>query len=94
MKECILEANLEGQMVVSNSVYHFWVSNLGFEIFLKKRKHQKKGVLKKRTGEPLHILHWGLKKIPRKACLLFCNKKNSKSSISFHSLIIKFIKFL
>ena len=46
MKECILEANLEGQMVVNNSVYHFWVSSLGFEIFLKKRKHQKKGALK------------------------------------------------
>ena len=46
MKECILEANLEGQMVVNNSVYHFWVSNLGFEIFLKKREHQKMCALK------------------------------------------------
>ena len=80
--------------MVNNTVYYFVGSNLGFEIFLEKREHQKKGVLKKRTGEPLYILHWGFKKIPRKACLLFCNKKNSKSSISFHSLIIEFIKFI
>ena len=33
-------------MVVNNTVYEFVGSNLGVEIFLKKREHQKKGALK------------------------------------------------
>ena len=46
MKRCILEANLEGKKVVNNTVYHFVHSNLGLDIFLENRKHQKKGALK------------------------------------------------
>ena len=46
MKRCILEANLEGQRVVNNTVYHLVHSNLGLEIFLENMKHQKKGALK------------------------------------------------
>ena len=46
MKECILETNLEGLGWVNNTVYHFIGSNLGVEIFLKRREHQKKGALK------------------------------------------------
>ena len=37
MKECILEANPEGQRVVINTVYHFVDSNLGVKISSKKR---------------------------------------------------------
>ena len=32
-------------------------SNLGFEIFLKKREHQKKGALKQRIEAPLYTLY-------------------------------------
>ena len=46
MKGCILEANLEGQRVLSNTVYHFADSKMRIEIFLKKRKVQKKRALK------------------------------------------------
>ena len=45
--------------------------NLGVEIFLKKRKHQKKGALKQKIKAPLYTLHWDFKKILCKACLRF-----------------------
>ena len=44
--------------MVNNTVYQFVGSNLGVEIFLKKRKHQKKGEVS------LYTLHYGLNKIP------------------------------
>ena len=40
MNGCILETNLEGQGWYN--VFHFVVSNLGAEIFLKKRQYQKR----------------------------------------------------
>ena len=46
MKGCTLAANIEGQGWKANTVYQFLRSNLWVEIFLKKRKHQKKGALK------------------------------------------------
>ena len=59
--------------------------NLGVDIFLKKREHQKKGTLKQTNKAPLYTQYWGFKKIQCKACLLFFfgNKKKSKSSIFF-----------
>ena len=48
--------------MVNNTVYHFADSNFGVEIFLKKREHQKKSVLKKIEDSP-YILYWGFKKI-------------------------------
>ena len=58
--------------VVNNTVYHFVGPDLEVQIFLKKREHHKKGLLKQRTEAPLHTLYWGFKKTPSKACLLFC----------------------
>ena len=78
--------------MVNNTFYHFVGSNLGDEIFLKKMEHQKKYAWKERTEAPMYILYWNFKKIPRKACLLFCNKRNSKGSIFCHSLIIEFTR--
>ena len=47
MKGRILEADLTGRTrVVNNTVYHSVGSNLGVEILLEKREHQKKGALK------------------------------------------------
>ena len=57
--------------VIDNTVYHFVGSNLVVEIFLKKREHQKKGRLEKRTEAPLYTFYWGFKTIPSKAYLLF-----------------------
>ena len=51
-------------MVVNNTVYQFLGSNLGVEIFLKKREHQKKGALKQKTESSLYTLYCGFKKIP------------------------------
>ena len=72
----------------------FVSSNLGVEIFFKKREHQKKGALKQRIEAPLYNLCCGFKKILCKECFFFffANKKNnSKSSIFFNSLIIEFL---
>ena len=44
--ECIPDANIEGQRWWTTLFTNFLVLNLGFEIFLEKREHQKKGVLK------------------------------------------------
>ena len=44
--------------MVNNTVYHFDGSNLGVEIFLKKRE-EKNGALKQMIGVPLYILYWG-----------------------------------
>ena len=52
--------------MVNNIVYQFLGSNLGFEIFLKKREHQKKGALKQKIEASLYILYWGFKEIPFK----------------------------
>ena len=49
--------------MVSNTVFHFVGSNLGVEMFFKKREHQKKGALKKRIETPLYTLYWGFNKI-------------------------------
>ena len=49
--------------MVNNTVYQFVGSNLGVEIFLKKRKHQKKDALKQQNEASLYGLYWGLKKI-------------------------------
>ena len=53
--------------VVNNTLYHFVGSNLGAEIFLKKREHQKIFTLKQRIE---YVLYWGFKKMKCKACLL------------------------
>ena len=45
-------------------VYQFFGSNLGVEIFLKKREHQKKGALKQKIEASQYTLYWGFKKIP------------------------------
>ena len=50
MKGCTLEANLEGQGVVTSTVYQFLGSNLGL------RRFEKKGTSEKRCIE---IEHWG-----------------------------------
>ena len=50
-------------MVVNNTVYQFLSSNQGVEIFLKKRKHQKKGALKSKIEASLYTFYWGFKKI-------------------------------
>ena len=42
--------------MLNNTVCQFLGSNLGVEIFLKKKEHQKKGAL--------YTLYWGFKKIP------------------------------
>ena len=41
----------------TNTVYHFVGSNLGVEIFLKKREHQKKDALKKIIKATLYTLY-------------------------------------
>ena len=43
MKGCVIEANIGGQGQAWLPVFG---SNMGVEIFLKKRKHHEKGVLK------------------------------------------------
>ena len=49
--------------VVNNTAYKFVCSNLGVEIFFRKRKHQKKkGALKIEAS--LYALYWGFNKIP------------------------------
>ena len=50
--------------MVNNTVCQFVGSNLGVEIFLKNREHQKKGALKQKIEASLYTLHWGFKKIP------------------------------
>ena len=50
--------------MVNNTVYHFVGSNLGLEIFFKKREHQKKGALKYKTEASLDTFKRGFKKIP------------------------------
>ena len=47
-------------------------SNLGIEIFLKKREHQRKDASKQRIEAPPYALHLNLKNILCKACLRFC----------------------
>ena len=65
MKGRILEADLTGRTrVVNNTVYHSVDSNLGVEILLEKREHQKKGALKQMIEASLYTLFWGFKKIP------------------------------
>ena len=49
---------------LNNTVYHFVGFNLGVEILLKEREHQKKGALKKKIEASLYTLYWGFKKIP------------------------------
>ena len=49
--------------MVNNNVDHFVGSNLGVEIFLKEREHQKKGALKQKIEASLYTLHWGFKEI-------------------------------
>ena len=50
-------------MVVNNTVYEFVGSNLGVEVFFKKREHQKKGALKQKIEASLYTLYWDFKKI-------------------------------
>ena len=50
--------------MVNNIVYHFIGFNLGAEIFLKKKKHQKKGAMKEEIEASLCALYWDFKKIP------------------------------
>ena len=50
--------------MVNNTVYEFLGSNLRVEIFLKKRKHQKKGAVKEKIEASLYTLYWSFKKIP------------------------------
>ena len=50
--------------MVNNTVYHFVGSNLGVDIFLKKREHQKKGGFKYKIETSLYTLYWDFKKTP------------------------------
>ena len=50
--------------MLNNTFYQFVRSNLGVEIFLKKREHQKKGALKLKIEATLYTFYWGFKKIP------------------------------
>ena len=47
--------------MVNNTIYQFLDSNLGVEIYLKRREHQKKGALKIEASQ--YILYWGFKKM-------------------------------
>ena len=44
--------------------YQFVGSHLGVEMLLKKREHDKKGVLKQKIQASLHALYWDIKKTP------------------------------
>ena len=48
--------------MVNNTVYKFVGSNLGVEIFFKKREH-KKGASRQKIEASLYTLYWGFKKI-------------------------------
>ena len=50
--------------MVTTTVYELAGSNLGVEIFFKKREDQKKGALKKKAEASLYTLYWGFKKNP------------------------------
>ena len=81
-------------MVVNNTVGHFVGLTWGSDIF-EKMGISERGALKQRTETPLYILYWGFKKIPRKVCLLFCNKKNCFfASLSLHFSMFPFAYFL
>ena len=61
MNGCILETNLEGQGWYY--VFHFVVSNLGAEIFLKKRQYQKRVHKMEDWGTSVHFV-LGFQEIP------------------------------
>ena len=79
--------------MVNNTVYHFVGSNLWVKMFLKKREHQEKGALKWRIEAPLY--NCGFQENSTQSLstflLFFGNRKNSKSSVFFHSLIMEFL---
>ena len=50
--------------MLNNTFYQFVRSNLGVEIFLKKRERQKKGALKLKIEGTLYTFYRGFKKIP------------------------------
>ena len=50
--------------MVNKTVYQFVGSKLEAEMFLKKKEHQKKGVLKQKIEAFLYTFYWGFKKIP------------------------------
>ena len=50
--------------MVHNTVHQFVDSNVGVEIFLKEREHQKEDALKQKIGASLYTLYSGFKKIP------------------------------
>ena len=50
--------------MVNKTVYQFVGSKLEAEMFLKKKEHQKKGVLKQKIEVFLYTFYWGFKKIP------------------------------
>ena len=80
-----------------NTNYHFIGSNLGILGYFWKRGNVEKGCVKiKDWGTSVHVA-LGVEKTSTQSLstflLLFGNKKNSKSYISFPSLIIEFFWF-
>ena len=82
--------------VVNNNVYHFVGSNLGMEIFEKEGTSEQECVEIEDWGTSAHFVlrfHENSSQSVYAFLLFFGNKKNSKSSILFHSLIIEFLWF-
>ena len=61
MKGCVIEANIGGQ---GQGWLPVFGSNLGVEIFLKKRKHHEKGVMKQKIQASLYTLRCDFKIVP------------------------------
>ena len=58
--------------MVNNTIYQFLGSNLGVEIYLKRREHQKKAALKIEASQ--YILYWGFKKMSFKLYIYVLGK--------------------
>ena len=68
--------------MVNNTVYQFVGSNLGVEIFLKKKEQQKKGAWKEKIEASLYTLYWGFKKI---SFILYRYYKHCVKSVQIRS---------
>ena len=77
--------------MVNNTVYHLVGSNLEFEIFCGKEETSEKGCIEiEDWGACVHFVLGFQEKNLSAFLLIYGNKKNSKSFIFFHSLIIEF----
>ena len=72
--------------MVNNTVYQFVGSNLGIEIFLKKREHQKKGALKQKSEASLTVCIG----VSRKFHLHYC----TKNKVSYEGFLSKYDQIL